>query len=173
MTPLRLPDGVPVVVGRCPCEPTIDLRHRILREGMPRAAALFDLDHAAGTRHYAVWLHQEPGPNGSGDAAGIKASGPVIAVCRFSCEPWLEQPAWRLRGMAVDGPWQGRGVGSAMLGYAQQHILQESCIRLLWCNARVPAVLFYRRVGWTVCSEPFDIPTAGPHVKMTCLLGQN
>jgi hypothetical protein len=37
---------------------------------------------------------------------------------------------------------------------------------LLWCNARVPAVPFYREMGWAVVSEPFEIPTAGPHVRM-------
>ena len=37
----------------------------------------------------------------------------------------------------------------------------------LWCNARTPAVGFYQRMGWAVVSDVFEIPTAGPHVRMT------
>ena len=37
---------------------------------------------------------------------------------------------------------------------------------LLWCNARTPAVGFYENMRWRVVSAPFEIPTAGPHVKM-------
>ena len=40
-------------------------------------------------------------------------------------------------------------------------------VRLFWCNARVPALAFYQRQGWQIMSEQFDIPTAGPHRKMT------
>ena len=38
--------------------------------------------------------------------------------------------------------------------------------RLLWCNARVPAMGFYQKLAWQVVSDEFHIPTAGPHVKM-------
>jgi len=44
--------------------------------------------------------------------------------------------------------------------------LPPAAPRLLWCNARVPAVGFYESLGWRVVSERFEIPTAGPHVKM-------
>ena len=32
---------------------------------------------------------------------------------------------------------------------------------------RVPAERFYHRLGWKTVSEVFEIPTAGPHVRMT------
>jgi hypothetical protein len=40
---------------------------------------------------------------------------------------------------------------------------------LLWCNARrtIPAAGFYQKQGWTIVSDIFEIPTAGPHVKMS------
>lgn len=37
---------------------------------------------------------------------------------------------------------------------------------LVWCNARTSAIGFYEKLGWQVVSEPFDVLTAGPHVKM-------
>jgi hypothetical protein len=48
-----------------------------------------------------------------------------------------------------------------------EHDLADGPVRQLWCNARVPAANFYRKLGWQVVSEVFEIPTAGPHVRMT------
>ena len=50
----------------------------------------------------------------------------------------------------------------------------EGCVDLvaesggaeLWCNARLPAVGFYRRGGFEVVSDEFDVPGIGPHVVM-------
>jgi predicted GNAT family N-acyltransferase len=36
----------------------------------------------------------------------------------------------------------------------------------IWCNARVSAMGFYRKAGWTVESEEFEIEGVGPHVRM-------
>jgi len=33
-------------------------------------------------------------------------------------------------------------------------------------NARVPAAGFYTKLGWTIASEQFEVPTAGPHYRM-------
>ena len=35
-----------------------------------------------------------------------------------------------------------------------------------WCNARTTAIGFYEQVDWSVETDIFDIPTAGPHVRM-------
>jgi hypothetical protein len=37
---------------------------------------------------------------------------------------------------------------------------------LLWCKARLPAVVFYERGGFEVGSDPWDEPHIGPHVAM-------
>jgi len=41
-----------------------------------------------------------------------------------------------------------------------------SHVPLLWANVRKPAVEFYRKHGWIIVSDEFEIPTAGPHFKM-------
>lgn len=69
--------------------------------------------------------------------------------------------------MATDATWQRHGLGQAVLQYAIQLVLESSPIRLFWCNARTPALDFYQRQGWIVRSDQFEIPTAGPHRKMT------
>ncbi len=45
-------------------------------------------------------------------------------------------------------------------------IAAEKGVRILWANARKPAAEFYRKYGWEIVSEEFEIPTAGPHFRM-------
>ena len=129
----------------------VDLRHRILRADLPRAAAIFAGDDDAGTVHYAL---------------RTPTDDRVIACGTFMREPYDGQPAWRLRGMAVDAAAQRAGLGSSLLAGAERDLLAIGYSRLLWCNARSPAIGFYERAGWHVVSDEFDIPTAGPHRVM-------
>jgi len=46
-------------------------------------------------------------------------------------------------------------------------VARSAGVTRFWCNARVPAVPFYAAMGWTVVSDVFDVPTAGPHRVMT------
>lgn len=67
--------------------------------------------------------------------------------------------------MAVSDRWQRTGLGRRLLDEIEAIVLQSG-ERLLWCNARTPAVAFYQRLGWTSVGEEFEIPTAGPHFQM-------
>ena len=130
-------------------EEIIPLRHRILRAGLPIEEAHFDGDREPTTHHVAAF-------------DGMAAVGCATLVLN----PWEGEPAWQLRGMATDAAWQRCGVGQAVWQYAVDCAIESSPVRLLWCNARVPALEFYKRQGWEVVSEQFEIPTAGPHRKM-------
>lgn len=74
-------------------------------------------------------------------------------------------PGWRLRGMATETAVRGQGFGGALLAAAVEHAA-EAGGREVWCNARIVAVDFYRRAGFEVVSEEFDIPGIGPHLVM-------
>src|SRR5579862_4850490 len=78
----------------------IPLRHRILRAGLPIEAADFDGDDAPTTLHAAVF-----------DASN------VISCASLMLDQWQSKTAWRLRGMATEENWRGRGVGAALLQY--------------------------------------------------------
>jgi GNAT superfamily N-acetyltransferase len=144
-------DGVRLELRRAGVEQLIDLRHKVLRHGLPREAALFDGDNAPTTRHY-----------------GAFDGGTAVGCATLMLNQWEGEPAWQVRGMATDARFRSRGLGAALLRMAEAEVVEErSPVRLLWCNARVPAIQFYEKLGWAVRCEPFDIPTAGPHVKMT------
>lgn len=64
--------------------------------------------------------------------------------------------------MATDPARRGAGFGAALLAGCVEHAGGAE----LWCNARLEAVDFYRRAGFDVVSEPFDIAGIGPHVVM-------
>lgn len=129
-------------------EDVIGLRHQVLRQGLPRQAAIFDGDDDPAARHY-----------------GAFEDGRLIGCATLHLNRWDGQPAWQLRGMAVAEGLRSRGIGRQLLRFIDQD-LSDSPVRFLWCNARVPASAFYQKLGWEVVSEVFEIPTAGPHVKM-------
>jgi predicted GNAT family N-acyltransferase len=129
-----------------------DLRWRILRQGLPIEEAMFDGDDAETSLHFAAVEH------------GVDR---VVCCATFHLNQWEGKPAYQLRGMATESDCRGFGLGAGVLAIAEQEILRVTPIRLLWCNARTPALEFYKKQGWEVRSELFHIPTAGPHVKMT------
>jgi GNAT superfamily N-acetyltransferase len=149
-----------VEIRRVQVERIIDLRHVILRAGLPRETAVFPGDDAATSRHYAAVV------GGGGEER-------VVGCTTLHLNQYENEPAWQLRGMAVEPAFQSKGVGRALVEILEREALEEApggnsdeAVRLLWCNARTPAVAFYRKLGWRTVSEEFVIPTAGPHYRM-------
>ncbi|HWE92888.1 MAG TPA: GNAT family N-acetyltransferase [Tepidisphaeraceae bacterium] len=159
MTPRETEGGPPgAAIRRATLEEIIDLRHAVLRRGLPRHTAIFPGDELATSRHYAATL---PG------------TGQVIGCATLHLNQWESHPAWQLRGMATADDFRGKGIGRSLLQGIEQEIRNDdSSPHRLWCNARVPAAGFYQALGWRIVSEPFDIPTAGPHVRMTREVGR-
>lgn len=142
-----------LTIVRTDADRVIDLRHAELRQGLPRESAIFAGDESPDAIHIAAMI----GDN-------------VVGCATFHLNEWAGQPAYQLRGMATAESVRRRGVGRAMLMFAESLLREIGRSHQLWCNARTPAVPFYRSMGWTVVSNVFDIPTAGPHVRMTKLL---
>jgi GNAT superfamily N-acetyltransferase len=142
-----------ILIRRASLGEIVDLRHAILRAGLPRDAAVFDGDNDATSRHYA---------------AVMTATGQVVGCATVHLNTWQGEPAWQLRGMATDPAVRSTGIGRALMALLEQDLRADHWAPpQLWCNARTPAIGFYLRMGWTVISDVFEIPTAGPHVRMT------
>jgi predicted GNAT family N-acyltransferase len=142
-----------IEIRRVEVETILDLRHKILRAGLPPESARFDGDKADTTRHWAAFA--------------LDASGHAVACLSLMLNSFQAEPAWQLRGMAVDQSHQGCGLGREMLRQAEEDVAVEAKAGLLWCNARVPAAGFYQKQGWIIVSEVFELPMGGPHVKMS------
>jgi len=138
-----------VVVRRADVEELIDLRHRVLRAGLPVETAHFDGDHEPDTVHLAAEM-----------------DGRIVGCCTLIRRAYEGRPGWQLRGMAVEPDVQRVGVGRELLAEVDRFMQSQPPELVLWCNARVPASGFYLRMGWQAVSNVFEIFTAGPHVRM-------
>jgi GNAT superfamily N-acetyltransferase len=141
-----------IQVRRARPEEVIDLRHAVLRAGLPRETAVFPGDDAPDTVHVVA----------------VDGTGGIVGCATMLKNSWQAEGAWQVRGMAVSPTLQRSGVGGLMLNELQRIATERSDgIRLMWCNARSPAIGFYERHGWVVASDEFVVESAGPHFKMT------
>jgi predicted GNAT family N-acyltransferase len=140
-----------VRVDEVPAEVTYDLRRAVLR---PNGGEI-------------TWAGDED-PD-TFHLAARDGDGAVIGVVRFSPAPCPygsgAAAPWQLRGMATDPVVRGSGAGRALVIDGLARVAARGG-DLVWCDARVPAVGFYERMGFTVVSEVFDKPGIGPHVGM-------
>ena len=70
----------------------------------------------------------------------------------------------KLRQMVVDTPFQKSGLGSILLGYAENFCLLNNYLDIE-LNARQPAVGFYTKSGYSVVGDEFE-EVGIPHVRM-------
>ncbi len=105
--------------------------------------------------------------------AAFDPDGSVVGTARVAQEPApgalgelaAGTPSWRLRGMAVQEGRRGDGIGAELLDAVLGHVASHGG-GLVWCAARLPAVVFYRRAGFAEDGEPWDEPHIGAHVRM-------
>lgn len=72
---------------------------------------------------------------------------------------------YQLRGMATLESDQKKGYGKAILLKAEDY-LKPKKVDIIWCNARVVALDFYKKCGYQIMGEEFDIPQIGGHYVM-------
>ena len=60
----------------------------------------------------------------------------------------------RLRQMAVNNNLQGKGIGRALMNFAE-NIARDQGFRRLTMHARKTAIGFYEHLGYQICSEDF------------------
>ena len=97
----------------------------------------------------------------------------VLGACvlRPADYPHRDEPdAWQLRGMATAEGRRSSGIGALVVTGAVAAVTERGA-RLLWCKARVVAVAFYERHGFTVDTDTYVEPETGlPHRDMFRLL---
>jgi GNAT superfamily N-acetyltransferase len=143
---------VPCQIRLITAEETIAIRWPILRAGLPRESAIFEGDERTTTRHYGSFV--------AGKLTGVAS----IYTAALPEQPETER-TWQLRGMATLVDARGSGCGRALVAACLAEVRRQGGT-LLWCNARRDAAKFYRKLGFQIISDEFEIPTAGPHFRM-------
>jgi GNAT superfamily N-acetyltransferase len=141
-----------VEVHLVPASATYPLRQRVLRPHQGLAEMPFPGDDGADAGHFAA-----------------VADGVVVGTASVLREapPWAPgaPDSWRLRGMATEENRRSQGVGTFLVAAVIGHTRDRGG-RLLWCNARLPAMEFYRRAGFATRGESWVEPCIGPHIAM-------
>lgn len=130
---------------------TYPIRHPILRSGKPIETCAFRGDDLASTIHLGLFDKD----NLIGVASFMKNTHHVFA----------KKKQYQLRGMAILQVFQGKGLGNILLSHGEE-LLQQNNVELIWCNARILAINFYRRGHYKTKGVSFDIPNIGMHYLM-------
>jgi len=87
----------------------------------------------------------------------------IGCVCLLPDEP--KAGVGKLMQMAVDPQRQREGVGRELVAELERRAFGELGLAELFCHARLDAVSFYERMGWTTEGDQFQ--EAGiPHYRM-------
>lgn len=127
------------------------LRYEVLRKGKPFSTTKYLRDNDKETFHLACLLNRK-----------------IVSCATFYPEENNKVKArkgFRLRGMATKKDHRNKGFGKKIMIKAFREILKKKG-DLIWCNARIAAVDFYKKIGMKKKGEIFDILDIGPHYFM-------
>jgi predicted N-acetyltransferase YhbS len=96
---------------------------------------------------------------------GVQIEGLTVATVTLQQEKshrLQQEKQYRLRAMAVREGYRGQGFGDAIVEAGLNH-LRELGVEVVWCDARVAALNFYRRLHFNELEEEYEIPIIGMH----------
>jgi GNAT superfamily N-acetyltransferase len=132
-------------------EETYEVRHPVLRPGKPIETCRFEGDDRASTKHFGLFVDH-------------KLAGIVTLLAKMS--PLFETlNQFQLRGMAVLEAHRNKGFGVALVKHSEEYIQQKGGA-LIWFNARIVAVPFYKKLGYETVGDAFNISDVGQHFVM-------
>ena len=138
-----------IEIKKIPASETYPIRQEELRKNIPLPIK-FEGDMDADTFHLGAFRNDH-----------------LIAISTFRKANHQEFSGiqYQLRGMATYKKYQGLGAAKLMMQEAFC-IFKTLKVDLLWCNARIIAVDFYKKQGLLIKGEQFDLPFIGGHYLM-------
>jgi len=130
-------------------EQTYELRKIELRKNMSLSSQ-FRGDLDADTFHLGLFINNE-----------------IVSIVSFMRSDYKEftEKQFQLRGMATKENYQGKGFGKMLITKSEE-LLKEKEVIIVWCNARIVALDFYKKQGFKIIGKEFDIPQIGGHFVM-------
>jgi predicted GNAT family N-acyltransferase len=92
---------------------------------------------------------------------GLFEEEQLVACCILSSD---HPQMIRLRQMAVRNDIQSKGLGRALIGFAEQ-VTREKGFHKIYMHARAVAKGFYEKLGYSVCSPEY-VEVSIPHYTM-------
>ena len=164
----RHPPPLAVTIRAIPPSATHELRHAVLWPHKPLSYVQLPEDEAG--QHFGAFVSG----TASADVASAEETPELVSIISL----FLEEDGIgsqettrtaRFRKFATAVPWQGRGVGSALLEHNIDAAARAGA-RSIWCDARQAALPFYRKFGLSAEGEVFfkgDVP----YLRMSKPLG--
>lgn len=140
-----------IIVKQITVQETYPLRIEILRNGKAINYHFVNDNHKE-TIHLGAFLEK-------------KCIG-IVTLISNSHKTFPNSLTYQLRGMAVDKSLQKQGVGKLLSEESFRFLKEERKCEILWCNARIIAVDFYKKMGFSIKGNKFQIPNVGPHYMM-------
>ena len=137
-------------------EDTYSIRKEVLRKNMTLSHEMTG-DHDSDALHLGLYERDK-----------LVCIGSFMKAARTD----LSGQQYQLRGMATSDSAQGKGYGKLLLQEAEA-ILKSNDVDIIWCNARLIAIDFYKKMGYKVMSDVFEAPQIGPHYVMYKNLKKN
>ena len=128
---------------------TYEIRKKVLRENIPLSHE-FNGDLDEKTFHIGAFYNDK-----------------LIGVASFmnADSDHFSGVQYQLRGMATADDYRGYGAGKLMMQKAFE-ILESRSADYLWCNARIVALDFYRKMGLKTFGNMFTLTYVGDHYIM-------
>jgi ribosomal protein S18 acetylase RimI-like enzyme len=138
------------MIRRITQQEVFPLRSAVLRNNKPEEECVLPTDGAEGIFHLGYFEEER-----------------LICIGTFFPEDYPEKGSrgFRLRGMATDPDFAGKGFGARLINFAINELTSAQA-SYIWCNARSTAVGFYQKLGFEVISAEFEVPGIGPHFDM-------
>jgi len=127
------------------------LRHSELRKGQDFSNTSYLEDYKVDTFHMVCIVDEE-----------------IVTCASFYPEKSIKiksNNAYRLRGMATASNFKRKGYATNLMIESFKELEKRDC-DMVWCNARLIAVDFYKSLGFKITGEIFDIKGIGPHYYM-------
>ena len=130
---------------------TFIVRHPVLRKGKPIETCAFEGDDLKTTHHFGLFNDL--------DLIGI------ISLFLKTNTIFAENLQAQIRGMGILESHQKKGFGEALVKHCEKYCISNQ-FDLIWFNARTAAVGFYKKMGYKIKGNSFEIPEVGEHYLM-------
>lgn len=129
---------------------THTIRKIVLRPNQDAKSVIFEGDDTESTCHFGLYVNEN--------------LVSVASIYKRSLEN-ESLNSWQIRAIATLPEHQGKGYGSKLLKSCISSVKKKNG-NYIWCNARKKAVDYYKKFGFEIVGNEFEIAGIGPHYVM-------